>query len=54
MEFKIIKWCSRITFLLILILTLNHAARGLQWFPISLLLIPAYGMLVFGEGLKDD
>ena len=54
MEFKIIRFLTRISFLLLLGLVINHALRGLNWMPLTILLIPAYGMLLFGEGLEDE
>ena len=54
MEFKIIKYLTRLGFVLLAMLIANHAVRGLNWLPLTLLLIPAYGMLVFGENLDDE
>ena len=49
---KIIKYISILIMLLVIGLILNHALRGLNWLPLTLLLIPAYGMLIFGENLE--
>tara|TARA_R100001594_G_scaffold57337_2_gene91254 strand:- start:6804 stop:6968 length:165 start_codon:yes stop_codon:yes gene_type:complete len=54
MEFKIIKYLSRLMFVLVVVLILNHWFRGLIWLPLTLLLIPAYGMLLFGENLENE
>ena len=54
MEFTIIKYLTRIGFILLVMLIINHALRGLNWLPLCVLLIPAYGMLLFSESLKDD
>ena len=53
MEFKIIKYLTRIAFVLLVMLIANHFLRGLNWLPLCILLIPAYGMLVFGEELEE-
>ena len=54
MEFKIIKYLTRIGFVLLVMLIANHALRGLNWLPLTILLIPAYGMLIFGEKLENE
>ena len=54
MEFKIIKYLSRLMFVLVVVLIVNHWFRGLNWLPLTLLLIPAYGMLLFGENLENE
>ena len=53
MELKIIKYLTRIAFVLLVMLIANHFLRGLNWLPLCILLIPAYGMLVFGEELEE-
>ena len=54
MEFKIIKYTSRLMLVLLLMLIVNHWFRGLNWLPLTILLIPVYGMVVFGENLENE
>ena len=54
MEFKIIKYTSRLMLVLLLMLIVNHWFRGLNWLPLTILLIPVYGMVVFGESLENE
>ena len=53
MEIKILKTLTRIAFLLLMGLIITHALRGYAWLPLTLLLIPAFAMLTFSEGLDD-
>ncbi len=52
MEIKILKILTRIAFVLLVFLIATHALRGYNWLGLTLLLIPAYAMLVFGENLE--
>ena len=54
MEFKIIKYLSRLMFVLVVVLIANHWFRGLNWLPLTVLLLPAYGMLLFAENLENE
>ena len=54
MEVKAIKYLIRFAFVLLLMLIANHALRGLIWWPLCILLIPAYGMLVIAEKTEND
>ena len=54
MEFKIIKYLSRLMFILVFVLIANHWFRGLNWLPLTALLLPAYGMLLFAENLENE
>ena len=54
MEFKIIKYLTRIAFVLLVMLIANHALRGLNWLPLCILLLPAYLMLYFTENVEDE
>ncbi len=54
MEFKIIKYTSRLMLVLLLMLIVNHWFRGLNWLPLTILLIPVYGMVVFAESLENE
>ena len=54
MEFKIIKYLSRLMFVLVVVLIVNHWFRGLNWLPLTALLLPAYGMLLFAENLENE
>ena len=54
MEFKIIKYTSRLMLVLLLMLIVNHWFRGLNCLPLTILLIPVYGMVVFAESLENE
>ena len=54
MEFKIIKYLTRIGFVLLVMLIINHALRGLNWLPLTILLIPSYLMLYFVEKVENE
>ncbi len=54
MEIKTIKYLMRMCFVLMLMLIINHWFRGLVWWPLCILLIPTYGMLVIAEKADND
>ena len=46
----IIRALTWVIFLGLFALIINHLIRGLEWMPLTLLLVPVSGMLWFTEG----